>query len=53
MFYYFQKIAGLEPTTSCVRQGLDHCATGTQLTKKTVKFILIHASMIYQILRIR
>ena len=43
----FKKIAGLEPTISCVRDRdcANHCATETQLTEKTVKLILIHASL--------
>ena len=43
---YFKKIAGLEPTISSMRgQRLYHCSTETQLTEKTVKLILIHASV--------
>ena len=39
----FKKIAGLEPTSP--RQKLYHCSTETQSTEKTVKLILIHASV--------
>ena len=34
----------------CEKQRLYHCATDTQLREKIVKFILIHASVIPQIL---
>ena len=44
--YYFKKIAGLEPTISCVRDRDSTTATTeTQLTENTVKLILIHASV--------
>ena len=36
--------------TLCEKQRLYHCATDTQLTEKRVKLILIHASVIPQIL---
>ena len=34
----------------CEKQRLYHYATDTQLTEKTVKLILVHASVIFQIL---
>ena len=40
-----KKIAGLKPTPSCVRDGDSTIQPQTQLTEKTVKFILIHASV--------
>ena len=43
--------AVLKTTISCVR--LYHSATETQLTEKTFKLILVHASVIFQILWIR
>ena len=49
----FKKIAVLEPTTSYVRDRDSTTVPQTQLTEKTVKLILIHASVIYQILWIR
>ena len=42
---YFKKIAGLEPTFSCVRGRDSSTVTWTQLTEKTVKLILVHASV--------
>ena len=46
--YHFKKIAVLKPMISCVRDRFYHwhCATETQLTEKTVKLILIYASVI-------
>ena len=40
-----KKIAGLEPTISCVRDSDSTTAPQTQLAEKTVKLILIHASV--------
>ena len=42
---FFQEIAVLEPTISCVRGRDSTTVPRTQLTEKTVKLILIHASV--------
>ena len=47
--YYFKKIPVLEPTISCVRNRDSTTVPQTQLAEKTVKLILIHASVIFQI----
>ena len=62
ILYFLKKIPVLEPiilcearthSLLCKRQRLYHCTTDTQLTEKTVKLILIHASVIFEILWIR
>ena len=45
IIFFFQKIAVLEPTISCVRDRDSTTVPWTQLTEKTVKLILIHASV--------